>query len=112
MRYSFVFSLLIDNIPEDQFVDLSASIIKFLIQLEVDLKKVVMNKNYGIFEIQDCDVLYFDDFISFAENNFKRIIWDKGFLTFEFGAVVTEGIPTQSFGEDDFKNFKKIEALS
>jgi len=112
MRYSFVFSLLIDNIPEDQFVDLSASIIKFLIQLEVDLKKVVMNKNCGIFEIQDCDVLYFGDFISFAENNFKKIIWEKNFFPFEFGAVITEVINTKSFDKEEFNNFKIIEVAS
>lgn len=106
MRYSFLFSLLIENIPEDQFLDLSTSLIKFLIQLEVDLKKIVMNKNYGIFELHDCDVLYFDDFISFAENNFKKIIWEKNFLPFDFGAVITEGINTQSFDREDFEKFK------
>ncbi|KAB8039161.1 hypothetical protein GCL60_09910 [Silvanigrella paludirubra] len=112
MRYSFLFTLLIDNIPEDQFVDLSASLIKFLIELEINLKKVIMNRNCGIFEVHDCDVLYFGDFINFAENNFKKIIWEKNFLPFEFGAVITEGINAQSFDLDDFNNFKKIEVAS
>jgi hypothetical protein len=112
MTYSFLFSFLIENIPENRFDEISTSIVKFLIGLKIDIKKIFLYKDFGLIEIQDCDVLYNSDFINFAENNFKKIVWRDGFLPFEFGAVVTDGIPTQSFDGDDYKNFKINEVVT
>ncbi len=112
MRYSIIFSLIVENIPEDQFIELTSEIVKFLIQLEIDLKDVHMNKNCGFFKIEDCNVLFGDDFEDFALKNFKKIIWQKSYLPFEFGSMFIDGIIIQNFGKDDFERFKIIDVTS
>lgn len=112
MRYSIIFSLVVENIPQDQFVELTSAIVKFLIQLEVDLKNIHMNKICGFFKVEDCNILFGEDFDEFALMNFKKIIWEKKFLPFEFGSMFIEGIVTQNFDKEDYENFKIIDAAS
>lgn len=112
MRYSIIFSLIIENIPNDHFIELTSAIVKFLIEIEADLKNIHMNKICGFFKVEDCNILFGEDFEEHALMNLKKIIWQKSFLPFEFGSMFVDGIITQNFGKEDYESFKIIDVAS